>query len=286
MRLSIITISYNNANGLLKTIRSVEPQTYQQIEHIIIDGGSQDNSKQIIEDYIKRLKSSNSQLSLRWISEPDSGIYNAMNKGIKIASGDYCQFLNSGDCLVAADVTQRMIKALEEYADPPILYGNMLKDMQDGVLCDRGFAGQRPTMLGFYNGTLNHSPAYIRRTLFEQFGLYDEQLRIVSDWKWYLQAIVLGGTKTQYTDIDVTLFDMNGISESNKQLDRQERRLVLEELVPLAVLKDYDLYADDIYMMRRLHRYALIYRLVWFVERVLFKWEKLKLRYKKERAWG
>ena len=272
MILSIITINRNNASGLEKTIRSVASQTFKNFEYVVIDGASTDGSEEVI----RRLEASFGG-RLKWISEPDRGIYNAMNKGIEIASGDYLQFLNSGDCLTSADVTERMTRTLGDKGNPSILYGNMLKDMPGGkVLRDKCFAGKDITLLGFYTGTLNHSPAYIKKDLFNKFGLYDESLKIVSDWKWYLQTIVFGGEKPVYTDIDVTLFDMNGISETNKGLDKKERSKVLGELVPPAILADYDRWSSSIGQMRRLKRHLWAYRLVWFLERCLFKMEKIR----------
>ena len=206
MTLSIITINRNNASGLEKTMKSVLSQTCIAFEYVVVDGASSDASVEVIKTF-----SDSFGERLKWISEPDKGIYNAMNKGIGMATGDYVQILNSGDSLVSTDVVENMFKALETESFPSILYGNMFKDMPDGKLVkDKSFAGNDMTFLGFYTGTLNHSPAYIKRNLFDKYGLYDEDLRIVSDWKWYLQAIILGEEKPVYVDIDITLFDMNG----------------------------------------------------------------------------
>ena len=131
-------------------------------------------------------------------------------------------------------------------------------------------------MLNMYTGTLNHDPTYIRRDMFDKYGYYDEDLKIVSDWKWYLQAIVLGEEKPQYVDMDVTLFDMSGISETNKDLDRAERKQVLGQLFPKAVLADYERYAFPMEQIQRLQRHPWAYKLVWFLERCLFKLEKVK----------
>ena len=271
MRLSIITINRNNALGLKKTLQSVASQTFKGFEYIVIDGASTDGSVEVVKEYEPRFA------HLKWVSEPDSGIYNAMNKGIRMASGDYIQILNSADCLAAPDVTERMLAALEKAGNPSMLYGNMVKCFPDGRrLVDKGFAGQEITMLGMYVGTLNHDPAYIRRDLFEKYGYYDENLKIVSDWKWYLQAIIFGGEKPQYVDLDVTLFDMTGISETNKELDKAERKQVLEQLLPNAVLSDYERYAVSIDQIKRLKRHLWAYRIVWFLERCLFKLEKRK----------
>ena len=269
MTLSIITINRNNVIGLEKTMRSVASQTSKDIEYIVVDGGSKDGSAELIRGLEPSFGG-----RLKWVSEPDKGIYNAMNKGIGMASGDYLQFLNSGDCLVSDDVTERMLEALKKNGNPSILYGNMLKDMPDGkVLRDRCFAGKDISFLGFYTGSLNHSAAFIQKSLFGKYGLYDECLKIVSDWKWFLQAIVLGEEKPVYTDIDVSLFDMNGISETNKSLDKAERRRTLKELVPSAILADYDRWSLPINRLRRLERHPWANRIVWFLERILFKME-------------
>ena len=278
MTLSIITINRNNASGLEKTMRSVSSQTSKDIEYIIIDGNSTDRSVDVICSFENRFDG-----RLKWISEADKGIYNAMNKGIGMASGDYLQFLNSGDCLVSNDVTELMLGALKTNGLPSIQYGNMLKEMPNGkLLRDRGFAGRDISFLGFYLGTLNHSPSLIKRGLFDEYGLYDEDLRIVSDWKWFLQAIILGREKPIYVDIDVTLFDMNGISETNKTLDNAERKQVLNELFPPAILEDYEQWSFFIDQMKRLNRHPWAYRIIWLIERSLFKIEKRQNKRKNE----
>ena len=271
MTLSIITINRNNAAGLEKTMHSVAVQTYKEFEYIVVDGASTDGSVEVIEKLEAEF------VHLKWVSEPDSGIYNAMNKGIRMATGEYIQILNSADCLATDDVIERMCAELERQGRPSILYGNMVKCFPDGhKMVDKCFAGQEITMLGMFTGTLNHDPAYIRRELFEKYGYYDESLKIVSDWKWYLQAIIMGGEKPQYVDMGVTLFDMTGISETNKELDKTERKQVLEQLFPKTILADYARFAFPIDQIKRLQRHPWAYKLVWFFERCLFKWEKVK----------
>jgi glycosyltransferase involved in cell wall biosynthesis len=303
IKLSIITINYNNAEGLRKTLASVVAQTYPNIEHIIVDGNSTDGSVDVIREYESTLASSHSPFasSLKWLSEPDQGIYNAMNKGIEIAlgrrivnslnrselvedknkpTGDYIQILNSGDLLASNDVTERMVAALRSLENcPPIFYGNMIKEWPDGKRIKDTCGGGDYTpdsFYYFYRGTLNHDCAYIRKDLFEKYGLYNEEMKICSDWEWYVRAIVLGGEKTVYTNIDVTIFDMTGISESdgkNRELIQKERREYLESILPAAVLRDYDMLSLPIEQYRRLKKYHL-WGVVYFVERVLFKFEK------------
>lgn len=359
MKLSIVTINYNNADGLRKTLASVASQTYADIEHVIVDGGSTDGSVEIIREYARAngahacsptsLTGSTSQTNychqIHWLSEPDKGIYHAMNKGIRMATGEYIEILNSGDILAADDVTERMFKAMgngkwdmgnrqwemgnetnRQYPIPnhqypiansqspmdnrqwamgdetnhqypiannqspisnsqspiAIFYGNMIKEWPDGrrVKDTCGGGDYTPeSFYYFYRGTLNHDCAYIRKDLFEKYGLYNEQMKICSDWEWYVRAIVLGGEKTVYTNIDVTVFDMTGVSESdgkNKDIILKERREYLESILPAAVLRDYDMLSLPIEQYRRLKKYHL-WGIVYFVERILFKLEKMRI---------
>lgn len=272
MLLSIITVNLNNASGLDKTMMSVYSQSHKEIEYIVIDGASKDNSLTIITKYAKLFGE-----RLKWISEPDSGIYNAMNKGIKMATGDYIQILNSGDTLAASDITKRIISETKKLFDlegtmPDIVYGNMTKVNYDGRRI--GKSGKiEYSLRQFYSSTLNHNCAYIKRELFERHGYYDENLKIVSDWKWYLQSIGLGKVVPKYVDIDITLFDTGGISEVNLALRNRERRKVLEDVLPPAVLWDYDHHSFDAEQMNRLRKHHL-YFLVYLIERCLFKLEK------------
>lgn len=297
MKLSIITINYNNAEGLRKTLASVAVQTYRDIEHIIIDGGSTDGSVDVIKEYADQCL----MYDVFWVSEKDNGIYNAMNKGIEIALGrrivnsfnrseqsgaenkvlpDYIQILNSGDILAAPDVTERMINHLLALSSslsaenrPAILYGNMIKkDYATGKILGKSREVEY-SLRQYYASTMNHDCCYIRRDLFDKYGLYDENLKIVSDWKWFLQAIGLGQVKPVYVDIDVTIFDASGISETNLELRNKERRQVLEDVLPPAVLADYDKHAFETHQMDRLRKRHL-YWFVYFIERVLFKMEK------------
>lgn len=274
MILSIITINRNNAAGLEKTIKSVLSQTCKDFEYVVIDGASTDASVEVI----KRLAEAFGD-RLKWISEPDKGIYNAMNKGIEMATGNYIQILNSGDSLISDDVAERIIKEMETKAFPSIIYGNLLKNMPSGgMVKDVGFAGRKITFLDFYTGTLNHSSAFIKKSLFDKYGLYDESLKIVSDWKWFLKAIILGNEVPVYVDIDITLFDMNGISETNFKLRDKEKGLELAKMIPPTILEDYQAWSFHIGQMKRLKRHPWAYKLVWFLERCLFKWEKKKNR--------
>lgn len=276
MKLSIITINFNNFAGLQKTLASVAAQTYRDIEHVIVDAASSDGSVVIMKEYADKSKH-----AVIWSSEKDYGIYDGMNRGIRKATGDYIQILNSGDILAAPDVTERMVTILNSLnvnslnitENVPILYGNMIKkDYATGKIIGKSEKVEY-SLRQYYSSTMNHDCCYFRRNLFDTYGLYDENLKIVSDWKWFLQAIGLGHVKPVYVDIDVTIFDASGISEMNLTLRNQERRQVLKELLPPAILADYDAHAFEMEQMNRLRRRHL-YGLVYFIERVLFKLEK------------
>lgn len=267
MLISIITINFNNAKGLLKTIESVINQTHNDFEYIVIDGGSNDGSIEIIEKYKKKIS--------HWVSEPDNGIYNAMNKGIKLASGDYLQFLNSGDWLADKHVINKISNYLTAKID--ILIGEVIYVLPNGVLRPQ----KNSTYVGlssFYGGTLQHTSAFIKKSLFEEYGMYDENLKIVSDWKWYLIVAGLNKINVEFTEVCVSYFDLDGISSRDKLLDTEERKMVLEDVVPYPILADYKRYYFDVVQMQRLKRYKIIYFFVWLIERSLFKLEKMILR--------
>jgi glycosyltransferase involved in cell wall biosynthesis len=263
-RLSIITINYNNAAGLQKTIESVASQTSADFEYIVIDGGSTDGSTEVIRRYEDKIT--------YWISEPDRGIYHAMNKGILLAKGEYCHFLNSGDYLVGKDVTERM---LHQMPDCSILYGNKIREINGKLVTQKSYAGRPITLLDMYRSTIFHASAYIKRSLFDQYGLYDESLKMVSDWKFYLITVGLHNEKVVYRDIDVVWFDTQGISSIDRALDQKERTQVLQQVLPKSILLDYQEFSLDGVILKRLKQNKLIWFIILNLYRVLFNLDKL-----------
>lgn len=277
LKLSIITINYNDAVGLQKTFNSTISQSCADFEHVIVDGASPDNSVEVIKKYAA--EASAKGIKVTWISEKDKGIYNAMNKGIRMARGEYIEILNAGDILASVEVVEKMYAALEEKDYPELLYGNMIKVSADGKVV--GKSKETPySFLNYFISTLNHDCAYIKRSLFgeDRYGLYDEELKIVSDWKWYTEAIGLGTVFPVYVDIDVTIFDATGISETNLAKRNEERAKVLKAITPPAVWEDYNQHSFHLEQIKRLKRYPLFYKLVWFIERCLFKLEKWTMK--------
>ena len=337
LQLTIITINYNNASGLQKTMESVLNQTSKEFEYIIVDGSAPHppkggvSDRAVIENFVKNVEvqeigfthctwlSPEGGVGGGFYSEPDSGIYNAMNKGIRMAKGEYIHFLNSGDWLVDEFVVERMLKELSgfglgvnsselgvlskelelnssesgvlskelgvkspeiiESAPIDIFVGNKIMVRPDGKV-RYGHNDKRPvTALTFYRGTIEHTSAYIRRAMFDVVGMYDETLRIVSDYKWYFDAVLNHNALVAFTDIYVSYFDNTGISSTNLALDKAERRQVLEQMLPSAVLADYDRYHFAIDQHERLRRYPILYKLVYLTERILFKFDKWNAKY-------
>lgn len=230
-KVSIITVNRNNAEGLEQTIKSVIRQTYTNYEFILIDGASTDNSVDVIKQY-------SDQLSF-WISEKDTGIFNAMNKGIKQATGDYCYFLNSGDTFFSDNVLAEVFGS-QTYSSP-FINGHQINDFGNytqRVPC----LNRNLTLFDFYWGTIKHQATFIRRNLFDQYGLYDENLRITSDWKFFLQTIGLHNEQPIFVDIDIVRFEWNGLS-TNPELTTshtKERTVVLDECVSKSIQNDYE----------------------------------------------
>lgn len=202
MKLSIITINYNDAVGLQKTLESVSLQTIKNFEHLVIDGNSTDNSVDVIKKY--------SHITY-WISETDGGIYNAMNKGINMVNGEYLLFLNSGDYLANNNVIEDVLPQL---ANEAIIYGNMVID-RNNVL-EYAKSPQKIEFEEMIRGTLWHPVSFIKKELFLQYGLYNEKYKIISDYDFFLKTIVVNRVTTKHIQQFITVFNTNGIGSSKK----------------------------------------------------------------------
>lgn len=202
-RLSVITVNYNNAAGLEKTIGSVGSQTYDSIEFLIIDGGSKDGSKEIIDKYAAKL--------YYWISEPDKGIYHAMNKGINAATGDYCLFLNSGDIFYDRHVVKNALKNID---NEDIIYGNAVKIKPHYERLIK--YSPKLTLYDFIKiePALHHQASFIKKNLFDKYGQYDESIKIIADWEFFFRTIILNRAKTKYIDQTICVFEGTGLSNS------------------------------------------------------------------------
>jgi len=223
-KISIITINLNNAFGLKRTVQSVIAQKFKDFEFIIIDGGSNDGSTKIIEEYADKIN--------HWVSESDNGIYHAMNKGIKLTQGEYLLFLNSGDELLDPESLSSINDSLK---DTDIIYTNLvIKDSKST------YTREYPSTLSFnyfLTDSLPHPATFIKKSIFDKIGLYYEDLKICSDWGFFINAICKYNFTYKHLDTAISIFYFDGISSSPEQaqLIQLERRKILERDFPLYI---------------------------------------------------
>ncbi len=228
MKFSIITVNYNHRDGLLRTIKSVISQTCKDYEFIIIDAGSDDGSVDVIKEYSDHITN--------WVSERDKGIYNGMNKGLARAKGTYVNFMNSGDMFYDGDTLEKVRTQMDDY---DFVIG---KDFHQDPETGETFTTILPTrisMASFYMFTLPHQSAFIRRSLFEG-SPYDESLRIVADWKFYMDKIVFEGKTIKLLDLVICRREQGGVSVVQGNKTFEERQMVLSSLLPPGIQKDYE----------------------------------------------
>jgi glycosyltransferase involved in cell wall biosynthesis len=204
-KISIITINYNNAIGLEKTIQSVILQTYKNFEYLIIDGDSNDGSLEIIQKNKTAIHFS--------ISEPDTGIYNAMNKGIKVAKGDYLLFLNSGDVFNGTTALDDFVSYKDFGGD--IVYGDYQFEKGEKIFPDQ------LTPLFFFRTSLPHQSTFFKREVFDQMGLYEEHYSIVSDRSFYIKCFLSNQFLFKHVPYSLSIYDLSGISNNPEHTKKQ-----------------------------------------------------------------
>lgn len=224
MRLSIITVNFNNPFGLEDTIKSVVNQTCHEFEYIIIDGASTKGDLEIIKKY--------SNFISYWISEPDKGIYNAMNKGVRVANGDYCLFLNSGDTLYRDNT----IAEIYEH--------DFSEDFIEGIIAFKGIPNKfhfpvSELNLSYYMYKTNnyHQASLIRRQMLIEHP-YDETCVIAADMKFNMECIVVNNCAYRALPVIISSYELGGRSETVNHED--ERKRIFKDLFPERVLKDYE----------------------------------------------
>ena len=218
MKLSIITVTLNDRPGLAKTLESVRGQTFHDYEHLVIDGGSTDGSAELLREWAPRLAYA--------CSEPDRGIFHAMNKGLAVSKGMYLLYLNAGDTLAEED-TLHTLFATGPTAD--IVYGYALA-VKDGGETPLNYPD--PLTLPFlFVSSIGHPAALIRREV-QLAHPYDETLRMVADWKFFLQCF-LEDRRFVFVPQVISRFDATGISSrpDYHALQRRERDAVLRSLL-------------------------------------------------------
>lgn len=226
MKLSIITINFNNKDGLRKTIDSVISQTYRDFEWIIIDGGSLDGSKELIEQISKYLS--------YWVSEKDNGIYNAMNKGILKSHGDWLLFLNSGDWLYEDTTLERVFAQESTTAD--VMYGDKMQWTPDK--CFGMQMTDNPSVYFFSHDSLCHQATFHRRTMFKN-KLYAEDNKICSDWEFDFQAAI-AGYHFEHIHQYIVYYDNTGVSSLHTKEQDIEGGKVWDRTVPFHLRYDLE----------------------------------------------
>ena len=228
MKYSIITINFNNKEGLRKTIESVINQTFRDYEYIVIDGGSTDGSIEVLKEYDKSID--------YWVSEPDSGVYQAMNKGIVKATGDYLNFMNSGDCFY----DKKVLETIEsKNMSTDIIVG---RDYHFDESRQKDFATIIPprlSMLTFFHNTIPHQSSFFKKHLFKG-TLYDETLKNVADVKFYIQKICIEQCSVQFINEIICRREPDGISTSFNERRLQEHKRIIEDVLPAGAIKDYE----------------------------------------------
>lgn len=238
LKLSIITINYNNLVGLRKTVESVLVQTYRDLEYIIIDGASTDGSREYLNTVqIDHSQADNRLANLQIISEPDTGIYNAMNKGIRLAHGEYLLFLNSGDCLAETDT-------IEQLSQQPIItdiaYGYQYDDINGERVQEQCIDVAYITFDTLRNTHIPHQSTLLRREALLRLGGYDEQYKIISDWAFVMKGLFKYDLTIARIPQYIAVYDTSGISSNvNKSFQWQERADFLHKEFPF-FMPDYE----------------------------------------------
>ena len=214
-KISVITINLNNLKGLKRTVESVISQTCRDFEYIVIDGASTDGSK----EYIGTIGRIN-----YWVSEPDKGIYNAMNKAVAVAKGEYCIFMNSGDCFYNDRVLEDMcsvLKGKDFYTGHPVL---VYDDRMEKVKLPKSIS-----ISFMLIGSIYHQCTFTRTAILKERP-YNEQHRLVSDWEYFFKEWLLFNRSYEVLDTLIAYFYMDGLSNTNKELDDCERAEVVKDI--------------------------------------------------------
>lgn len=214
MIVTIITVCRNHAKELERTIRSVESQTWQEKEYLVIDGASTDDTLNIIKSHEASIT--------RWVSEPDQGIYDAMNKGIRMAQGDWVIFMNAGDTFAEDDTLQRVFSLFTSHSsllqDADVIYGDVIK----GKLVKKAEAPRNAHRM-FYC----HQSAFVKTSCLREFP-FDIRHRMSADFK-QVKQLYLSGKRFRQLDFPVANFDTQGVSNRNRSAGLYDNIRVIRE---------------------------------------------------------
>lgn len=258
-KLSIITVNLNNKKGLQKTIDSVISQTCQDFEWIIIDGGSIDGSKDLIDKYQDHID--------YWVSEPDKGIFNAMNKGIMTSNGEYLLFLNSGDCLYDENVIDKNINLLTDY---DIYYGI---EIRDNKLFDnkiRGLLDNEQILYIFTFSFFPHQSSFFKKSLFYQNGFYNENYSLAADEYFYFKVLILGEATIFGLSSIISIYEGGGVSTLKFEDYKRELRYFFNEKPRILYLLEF--YKKNLEILKSIKKSNLSFFLfriyLWFNRKI------------------
>lgn len=229
MKLSLITVTYNSDKTLEYTFESVLSQSYSNVEYIIVDGASKDQTVDIIKKYEPRFNG-----TMKWVSEPDKGLYDAMNKGIRMATGDVVGILNSDDFFTTNDILLQVVNAFETNKEIDAVYGDVHFVNPDNLeRCVRYYSSKvfRRSLMKI--GLMPAHPSfYLKKERFEQFGYYKTDYKIAADFEFLLRVIYKGRILTKYMSIDMVAMRTGGAStsgfESRKRIMKEHLRAFRE----------------------------------------------------------
>lgn len=230
MKLSIVTISYNCIDDLIKTMNSMSVHKKAGVEYIVIDGGSSDGTNELLFE---------SSIVDKYVSEPDGGIYDAMNKGVELAEGEYILFLNAGDVFCSELILNKAVSCLSGNED--IIYGNALRDTQDGFVT---FENSKLSDITF-GMIFCHQAVFTKAELFKNKA-YSLDYKIAGDYEFYLRVYLLGFT-FKYVDLDIAVIDNEGVSNTRKFRSTLERYRIVKK----AQILTWRLYFKFIYYLFR-----------------------------------
>jgi glycosyltransferase len=218
MKITLITVTYNSEKYLSHCIESVQSQTYKNIEHIIIDGKSTDNTISIIKKYESKIA--------HWVSESDKGMYDAINKGIALATGEVIGILNSDDMLVSPDVIESIVKTFEE-ENVDSVYGDL--EYVDKEYTNRVFRvwkGKKYSRNLFKMGWMpGHPTFYIKKSLIEKHGMYENHYYTAADYEFMARYLYKHKISSFYLPKMIVKMRMGGASNKNlNQRIRANRR--------------------------------------------------------------
>lgn len=245
IKFSVVTVCFNAAKTIERTIQSVLSQTGADIEYIIVDGASNDGTLQIVERYSARIS--------KIVSEKDDGIFDAMNKGIGLASGDVIYFLNADDYFVDDHVLRDVAQPFETNADISFVYGNVvLQDEPSGVLCFPARPFQKRSISEFLHNSFCHQAVFVRRSLFTPLGTFDRQYKYSADYEWIIRAFKRNAGKDfQFIDRNIAYYSCLGRSNQHVKVTQKEvNRMQFKHFLSL----EYAWYFFRYVFVRRLRK--------------------------------